>query len=461
MNMIKKSITFIVLLFLCNQFSYGQQDRIKELERTLDSLSVSISGLSKKVDFDLSDTNIATFIKAIASNNKINVSVETDLSNSTISQNFTNATVSNVFLHLCKEYNLTLEVLGSILSFKRYEIPIRIREIEVSYDKKADLFSVNFQNDDLYKVLKKITDVTGKNLVFAPEMGNQKISSYIREKSFESAIDKIAFANNLIVTKTKDNYYLFEKTDDSRQKGIADNRRQRPPRYRNDNFFFQVKDTIKQLIDVDFKNSNVASVIQEIGYDLNINMFTSTPLSSVGNTSVKANNITYDLLLTKILENTKFSFKKKNGIYYFGEKEQTSVLNAETIPLIHRSIEIMNTPIGSNRNSMSNNNQSFGNSFNTGNQNVNNQNFNQNNRTFNNTNRNSNRNTATNRSAFQDYTNNSEALIDLVPKNLKENIEITADVEQNAFVVSGNAQKIEEFKAFLKTIDKPVSCGFD
>tara|TARA_B110000091_G_C13780517_1_gene460937 strand:+ start:140 stop:1018 length:879 start_codon:yes stop_codon:yes gene_type:complete len=46
--------------------------------------------------------------------------------------------------------------------------------------------------------------------------------------------------------------------------------------------------------------------------------------------------------------------------------------------------------------------------------------------------------------------------LDLIPKSIKEGIDIAVDIEQNAFIVDGNAQKIEAFKAFLKTIDKPV-----
>ena len=101
-------------------------------------------------------------------------------------------------------------------------------------------------------------------------------------------------------------------------------------------------------------------------------MFTSAPLTSVGNATVKANNITYAVLLTKILENTKFSYKKINNIYYFGAEEQSSLLGAVVVPLLHRSIEIMSAPIQSNTGGV-NSNQSVGNSntgYNNSNQNI-------------------------------------------------------------------------------------------
>lgn len=450
--MIKRYIPFLLVVFFFIQSAFGQEKdiRIQQLEKTLDSLSSTVLGLSQKVDFSLNDTELPIFIRAIAKEHKVNISIDPQLQQIKISQNFSNATVKNVFLYLCKEYDLTIDVLGTILSIKKYYIPYKARDIAASYYKEADLFSVNLQKDTLFIAFKKITDVSGKNLVFAPDMENKTISAYIKDMPFESAIDKIAFVNNLSVTKTKDNYYLFKHPETANDKGITDARRQKPARYKNPNFFFKVQDTLKQIVDVEFENIAIESIIKDIGYDLSINMFTSSPLSTAGNATVKATNISYDVLLTKILENTKFSYKKINGIYYFGDEKQPSLISSVTVPLLHRSIEIMNSPIQSNRNSNFNTNQNF-NSTNG------NQNFNQNNsNNFNNSNNNLNGGSNNQRNTFQDYSNKSEAILDLIPKSIMEGLEISTDVEQNAFLINGNAQKIETFKKFLKTIDKPV-----
>lgn len=435
---------FFVLYF--SPFTFGQieDDRIQEIQKKLDRLSTSVPGLTKKIDFSLNNTELPVFIRAIAAEQELNISIAIDLNQIKVSQNFSNAIVQNVFLYLCKEYHLTLDVLGSIISFKRYKKPFITRDISAKYDRDKDLFSVDLLNDTLFVAFKKITNLTGKNLVFSPEIENQKISSYIKDKAFESALDKIAFANNLSVTKTTDNYYLFESASAPNQKGIADTRRQKPARYRNSNFYFKIQDTIKQLIDVDFENVSIASIIKDIGHDLNINMFTSSPLSSAGKATVKATLIPYDVLLTNILENTTFSYKKNNDIYYFGDKEQFSLNSSVAIPLLHRSIEIMNSPVQSNRNSSFNSSNEYRN-------NNNNNSFNQETGNFNNSNSNLN-----NRSTFQGYSSKSEAILDLIPKRITEGLEITTDVEQNAFLVNGNAQKIAAFKKFLKTIDKPV-----
>ncbi|WP_405610891.1 type II secretion system protein GspD [Polaribacter sp. Asnod1-A03] len=453
--MIKKIFPCLLFYLFFFQIGYSQKQslRINKIEKSLDSLSIDISGLNEKVDFSLSDTELPVFIRAIASEHKINVSIDATLNKIKISQDFSNASVKNVLLYLCNEYQLTIDLLGSILSIKRYIKPFKARDIKAKYSSEKDLFSVDLQNDTLFVAFKEITNVTGKNLVFSlDDIGNQKLTSYIKDKPFESAIDKIALANNLLVTKTKDNYYLFESANSPNQKGITDTRRQKPARYKNSNFYFKVQDTIKQIIDVDFKNIEIASIIKDIGYDLNINMYTSSLLTGAGNTTVKATNITYDNLLTKVLENTNFSYKKTNNIYYFGEGKQPSLTSSVTIPLLHRSIEIMNSSVQSNQNSSFNSNQSYGNSSNSVNQN-----YGSYSSLNTSTNLNSNLNSNVgNRSAFQDYSNQSDAIIDLIPKKITEGLQITTDVEQNAFLVNGNAQKIEAFKRFLQTIDKPV-----
>lgn len=450
----KYSFLVLMVLFLApSLYSQTDTDRIQQLKFTLNRLSDSISGLKNNVDFNVKEAELTTFLRSIAKTNNINLSIASELKQIRVTQNFTNASVQNVLLYVCQQHQLTIDVLGSILSVKRYVHPFQLRTIEASYHKEKDLFSIHLKNDTLFTAFKRITDVTGKNLVFAPGIEHQKLSAYIKEKSFESAIDKIAFANNLSVTKTKDNYYLFESASSPNMKGITDTRRQKPARYRNSNFYFQVLDTVRQIVDVDFENTSIASIVKEIGFDLNINMFTSTPLAGAGNATVKATHISFDELLRSLLENTQWSFKKKNNIYFFGDEKQASLGSTTSIPLRHRSIEIMHNS-GSNKqhpvpSGFQNNGGNFSNNVNTNQLNQNQGNA----RNTNNLNRGA---SSTNRSTFQEYANNSEALLDVIPKSIKAGIDIAVDVEQNEFIVDGNAQKIEAFKVFLKSIDKPV-----
>lgn len=470
---------FIVLFFVYSGVLFAQKEteleRINKLETTINTLKSTIPNLENKVNFNVSNLKLPLFIKALSKESKVNLSIrlENGVSNIVLAHNFSDASVRDIVLYLCKEYQLTFNVTGNIISLRKFmpekEIKKYVpRNILVEYDKNQDLFSIDLRNDSLAVAFKKITDVTGKNLVFSPGLGKEKISGYIKDKSFESAIDKLAFSNQLRVTKTKDDYYLFESDKVISSNGYQGNRNKggvtKPKRYRESNFYFKVKDSVKQLLDVDFENIKIASVIKDVANALKVNMFTNAPLNNIGMASVKANNITFDKLLEELLEDKKFTFKKRDGIYYFGTDTQASLITTAIVPLMHRSIEVMNQPIQSrsNRNNFNsgytsggiyNSNTNSTNNFNNQNQNFNGTRNNNNSNNFNNRQRVS---TSNNSPSFSDYGSKSEALIGIVPETIKGGLKIETDIELNSFVVSGDSQKVEKFKKFIKKIDKPI-----
>lgn len=446
--------TYLLLLLLSMHFvvfSQSENDRIEALKITLDSLQTEVPGLGRKVDFNVSNTSLPIFLTSIADSNKINVSLDASLNSILLSHSFTNTTVKNILLYLCKEHSLTIKPIGNILSIKKYA-PVKLsqrRNIPINYDELNNKFSIDLNRDTLSVAFKKITDVTGKNLVYSPEIAGKMLSGYIQNKSFDSAIDKLAFANNLIVTKTKDGYYMFESVGANAQAGSVVNQKTKPRRYRSSNFYYKVKDTLQKTLEVDFENVQVGAIIKDIGYDLKIGTFTNVPLNNLGTASIKADQITYDNLLSKLLEDTAYRYKKEGNLYLFGKKEQASVRSIATIPLMFRSIEIMTAPMR-NRNQFNHNASStFGSGVNNNlNQNYNNRgNFN---------NQRQNINTRGNNNSFSDYNNKAEALVNILPAEILKDLEVKTDVERNSFIVSGDAQKVEKFRAFIKEIDKPV-----
>lgn len=446
----KKKLLLFFLFSNSILFSQQTSNRIVKLKHTLDSLQTKIPGLTKKVDFSVNNIELPVFIRSVANTHKVNVSIGSELNNFSLSHNFSDATVSNIFLYLCKEYSLTIEPLGNILSIKKYSRkPVfKTKNIPVEYDSTIDKFSIELNNDTLSVAFKKITDVTGKNLVYSVGLGNKLISVYIQEKPFESAVDKLAFSNNLLVTKTKDDYYLFEEAFTT-PNTVNIKAKQRPIRYRSSNFFYQINDTINKIISVDFENTNIASIIKNIGYDLNVGIFTNTSLTAIGKASIKTDSITYDRLLYKLLEDTPYTYKKEENLYFLGKREQASLRSIVTVPLLHRSIEIMAAPMGNRDQFSYNNSPSF-------NQNTSGNNYNQNYNRNSFDNQRQTINTRNNNRSFNAYNNKAEALINILPKEVTNDLEVKTDIERNSFIVSGDAQKIEKFKSFIKEIDKPV-----
>lgn len=445
--MLKKLLFHTLYLFLlCFKITSAQApqktNRLLEIKTQLDSLSQSVSGLREKVDFNVRETPMVEFVQAMANLHRVNISLDNQLQQLQISNNFSDATVSDVLFYLCKNHSLTIDFTGNILSLKKYlppKKPFVPKKILANYDPNRELLTLDLQQDTLAQVFKKITNLSGKNLVFTPGLGNRKLNGYFKELPLKTALEKLAFANHLAVHQSRDDIFLFEPNETIATAQVN----QRPIRSRNSNFYYKIKDTLSNTLEVDFENTSIEAIIKNIGFDLNIDMFTNASLKEAGQASVKAHNISFDTLLFKILENTSFSYKKEGTFYFFGKKEHLSVRTNVIIPLQHRSIEMMRGVSLPNRSNPASQRNEWNNNYN--------------NTTNTDTNRNSRQRLNTQNSQnFNNYNNAAEALVNMLPKDIIEALEIKSDVELNSFVVSGPAQNIQRFQEFISAIDKQI-----
>ena len=470
----KKILSIIIILV--SFYSYAQNDqRIQNIKHQLEILSTETIGLTENVKTEINVTNISlsNFLLAVSDVHKVNINVAPELNQINLANNFSNVTVADLLIFLCKEYDLTIDFTGNILSIKKYqkepELPKK-RVIPITYEPYNNTISIDAKEDKLYDVFKRIMDETGKNLVFTPGLENKLLTVYIQNTPFESAMDKLAFANNLFVEQSKDGFFVFEDNTPLVSNSNSNNLNtniQRPNRRRNSNFFFKVIDPTRQLLEVDLINTPVADIINDIGNELNIDVFTATPLDEAGSTTFKAKSITFDDLLTKMFEtqtvnistntNTpnnsfnssskRFTFKKEDNIYFFGLENQLSLRTVEIVHLQHRSVELLADPSGgSSRRSVgrnfSTNSASYGN--------YNNQ--------FDSFGSNRNRDQINTNSTqnFNNYSNKAEALVNILPDEIKQDLDIKVDYELNSFYVNGPSTNVERFKKFINKIDKPV-----
>jgi type IV pilus assembly protein PilQ len=471
-----KKTTTLFLLFIF-QFAFSQENRIQLLKNNIEAITADVPGLSEKININIKEASLSSFLLAVSEVHKLNISVAPNLSQINIVNNFTDVSVGDLLVFLCKEYNLTIDFTGNILSVKLYEKPIEKlveKSIDVKYQAADNLLTLDLKGDKLYDVFKKIINESGKNLVFAPGLENQLLTIYIKSMPFDTALNKLAFANNLNVTKSRDNFYVFDQlegnysSENSNDKNLSSVRQNKPQRTRKSNFFFTVVDANRKLLDVDFENTPISSIIYDIGHELDIDMFISSPLESAGNATVKAKNISFDALLIKLFE-TKgdnkplsnnpsqsqynndsstastgngYSFMKNGSIYYFGTKNQLVVRSVKSIPLMHRSIELLSDPSKEGRSAGRLNN------------NTNYSNYNSNSldskTSSNYPSQNNNYNSASSAS------NTSESILSIVPDEIKMDLDIKVDKELNSFLVNGPATNIERFESFIKYIDKAI-----
>ncbi|GAA4276412.1 type II secretion system protein GspD [Aquimarina mytili] len=460
--------------------------RIATIENKLQLLNVDIPGLTEKVNVNISNTSLLNFLRAVSQVHRININLADELNAITIVNGFNDVTVQDLLVFLVKEYNLDIGFTGNILSVKTYSAPVVApveKEIVVQYDVLSSALSTDLNNDPLPKVFRKITEVSGKNLLFTPELNNKNLNLFISNVPFDIAMKKLAEANTMDFRKTKDGFYEFAAFPQAGNSGGGG----RSYRSRRPNFSYKVLDTLARVVSVDLNNTPVADVIYTFADDLKLDIFTASPLENAGTVTVKTESITFDALLVKIFESSittsnpapvsnqsttnnyngqqpnqqtnrastsgAFTYKREGDVYYFGTEDQLALKKIELVQMMHRSIAMLGdaNPSTSYGNSFGNSNFATGgtNFFNGGtNQGLNQGGIN---------NRNQGRSSIRNTSGSNGGGNQQAGSIsDVFPATITEGLDVKIDTELNSFVVSGPGTRVEKFKNFIKYIDKPV-----
>ncbi len=461
-----KKILIIILFFVALKgYAQDPSARINTIQNQLEVLKVEVPGLEESININITQTTLSNFLLAISKIHNININVAPDLNSITLVNNFSDVPVADILMFLVKTYDLDIDFTGNILSIKKYVEPIEApkeKEIKALYSVSNGNLTLDLKADPLDRVFRKIMDETGKNLLFTPEIETAPLTIYIKNVPLDVALQKMAESNNLFLQKNEDGFYTFESAFESNTTAVSNgSTASRPVRRRQSNFYYRILDTVQKRVEVDLQNTSIADVIYTLGHDLNIDIFTATPLDNAGTATVEAKDIYFDLLLDKIFQSNtptgsagpngnatntttpKFTYKKEGNVYYFGTENQLSLKQIELVTMMHRSVQLLDDPSGGGQR------RAGRNSFNTGNTNfINSPGFNSNqNQGSRLNNNNSNRGSS---------SGGAKSIEEIIPDDIKKGLDIRIDKELNSFVVSGPGAQVERFKEFITFIDKPV-----
>ena len=411
-----KALLLIMLLVLYQDVLYGQNvpnDRFAVIEEKLKDLKRDIPGLDEKVDFAISGSSIQEFIRGLAESNNLNVSVDPAL-NFKVYNNFTNEKVSNIILFICREYDLDLRIVGTILSFSKYMPPqevkkiIPAKEIVVKYNTYSQLLTLDLKNDTLDQVVKKITQATKKNVIFSSGLSNKLISVYIEDSPIDNALQKMAYANSLKVIKTDDDFFVIKSLEEGEDLfGVNKTKRRIPVSTGNSNsgnaygnttpspgstsggpssLYVEVKDSLgKKWISTEAINSTLMDVLKLVSLEAEENYFVCSDIK--GNTTINVSHMLYEDFLTYLFQGTDFTHKKEEGIYLIGDRKLEGLRVNKVVQLQYRSID---------------------------------------------------------------------KVMEVIPADIKKNVELKEFKELNSVILTGSLPQILEIQAFLKEIDRVV-----
>lgn len=391
----KFKIIVILVITLTSYFSKAQ-DRFEILEQKLDQIAKNYPGINDNVELSMNGVSIQEYVRVIGTNNNLNVNVDPSLAVQ-LSNNFSKVTVKEVFLFLCKRYDLDILFTGPIMTFVKYTPPVEIvekkapigKKINVQYEKNLDLLGYDLNNDTLANVTKEITKQSGKNIIFSTDLATKTVSGYMQGASFNGALEKLAFANDMKVTKTPDDFYVFEKKQvviNSQNNQDAENLfgslSNKPPKENTENSKILIKDG---LISMNVDNMPLKEIVNTVSNRLGKNYFLFSDIK--GNATLKVEDAPYEEFLKLLFNSTDFTFKKEGSTYLFGDRNLEGLRQSKLITLKNRTIE---------------------------------------------------------------------KVIDFIPAELKKGVELKVFEDMNGIIASGSQPRIDELEQFMRKIDLVV-----
>jgi type IV pilus assembly protein PilQ len=336
-------IKFLIVFLVVSVFAQAQ-DRFDILEEKLNQFAKNYPGLNEKVELNVTDTPLSAVVRGIGESNNLNVNVD-PIIDIKLTNNFKNITAKEVFMYLCKTYALDINFVGPILSFAKYTAPavqpvktITGKKINVKYEPNADLLSFDLTADTLGSVTKEITKQSGKNIIFSPDLSGKIVNGFVQAAPFNNAIEKLAFANDMKVSVTPDNFFVFEK-----KPVVLD------PKQNTGNQFGSLGQTTTPkkssegvtvrdgLITVDAQNMPINEIVNAVSKDLGKNYFLFSELK--GNSTVKIADAPYDEFLKLLFNGTDYTFKKDGEVYLFGDRNLEGLRQSKLITMKNRTIE--------------------------------------------------------------------------------------------------------------------------
>ncbi len=340
-HIIKITSIFFLLMNSCLLFS---QYDVNKLNKKLDSLSVEIPALNDTIDISVKGVSIQEFLRAIANNTGLNITIDPSLDYSIVN-NFTNVVVKDVIVYVAKIYKLEINSIGNILTINKQKEPIKEtpKKIDhdpvITYDTATNNLSVELKSDTLYELAKEIIDVTGKNVIVNHNIRKKVVNGYLKNMPFDNVLDKLAYVNGLNVSKTKDGFYLIEEISKDIERSSVNQKRKGSQyvRSRGNENRFEIMAPHQDSISLKVDEQPVNDIIKAVSQELGINYYMLSKIDK--NITLEIKDVTYDNMMSALLEGTEFAYNKHNNSYLIGRNDNTALKTTKVIELQYRTVE--------------------------------------------------------------------------------------------------------------------------
>ncbi|HYF68649.1 MAG TPA: type II and III secretion system protein [Ohtaekwangia sp.] len=318
------------------------EQRLLIIGQQLSFLADSIApGLNETANLSVTNLSIQSFLRTVAEGHDLNIQIQPSL-DITLSNNFTNVKVKDLFYFLCREYQLDIRFINSIMSFYKFEPPpepIIIpppKRLNISFDEATNKVTFDLVEDSLRSFVKQITSLTSKNVIFtgASDLEHKLLRGYIKDMPLENALEKLAFMNGMLFSKTKDGVFIFESALPTSQNSSGLKNPGAPLAARANQGDIIIKDS---LITLDVINYPIMEIINQVSPKLNISYVVFSDIT--GTITAKVNQIRYDELLALLFQGTNYTYKKNGFLYSMGIRTIEGFKTTALVKLNFRPID--------------------------------------------------------------------------------------------------------------------------
>ena len=339
--------SLVLIAFVMSFQTIAQDTSMNLIETEFNKISETRTGLTESIRIDISGLTLYDFITAIAEEHKLNVSVDTSL-DEIITSNFFDVTVQDVFLFLIRKYELDVAFINGIITFskkKPKEVkppPKEVKTIDLNYNPKNDFLSLKLKNDSLPLVAKRITEVSNKNVVLAPDVKTMNVSGYMLNRPFDQVLEMLAKSNNLELTKDENDFYFLSKATAEILEQKKNGRKNRngkvtTPKSRGQ---LQVSLNPNGYLKVKAYETDLTSLIMEAAEQLDINyFFYDKPKEEL--TTLQANEISFEALLDHVFVGKEYAYNLVDDLYFIGKQNTEGLRITELIQLENRTVELV------------------------------------------------------------------------------------------------------------------------
>ncbi|MGB3468589.1 MAG: type II and III secretion system protein [Cyclobacteriaceae bacterium] len=352
--MIKK-LFFIYMICLFNTVVLAQDTRLQEIREQLEYLAENeLPGLNEKVSFDLSGASLQEVLRSLAKSHELNINIG-NIPSITVSNSFNGVEAKDLIYFLCREYNLEVAFINTIMSFSKVlpVVPVK-KEKKINLSMNGDLITANLKNDSIYNFSRQFAELTNVNITIGPGLSGTQLNGFIKELPVDKTLEQIAFANGLELTKINNNIYTFNKQADAvvpanttatnsqgnRGRNYSNNNNSRQIRRRTGStgtYQLTVIDQDARRIKLDADGTDISGLIVAISDKLGIDYVMLAPPE--GYFDGFLGDISYGEFLQLVLPTANSGYSVKNNVYLIGAKNNDDTMVSDIYKLQNRSVD--------------------------------------------------------------------------------------------------------------------------